>query len=101
MEVIRISLILIAVLADKTEEGIMKSIRVSFIYKTLLVIVKIFDKDGDDNYSIKYYHKPEAYERVKSFWTTVHDISETEIGIQAVIKARNYFRRILNILCNE
>lgn len=82
---------LIEVLQDSRLDASPKSIRVTFRFKGLLIVVKVFDPDGDDNYSIKYYHKAESYLRVRSFWNSTTRIITPQRKLMWTGKARRYF----------
>ena len=84
---------IIEVLQSKNTE----SVRVIGIYKDILIVVKIFDKNDMNDRSIKFYEKPERYERVKSSWKTNIIVTDNRRELY-INHAKKYFQEITNIL---
>ncbi len=72
-----------------------KAVRVAGRYKSLLVVVKIFD--GVDR-SIKFYEKPERYEMVKSRWNTNRPVDDPKRRSEYAALATEYLECILGKL---
>ena len=74
-------------------------VRVTFNFKGILTIVKVFDPEFPDNVSIKLFDKPKMYEKTKSFWNTTevmdhNDPEDEKLIFSAYSIVRKYFGKL-------